>query len=503
MDVDTIIKKTMTDYDHVRPPGVLSLDASPIRTFLAAPKTTSQGQISMTGPTIGQRSVVLKKSRIEQIPHEALSLILKNVSISSLVAFAAANSNSRTFVRSMPEMVKILQAPLAADAIARMVEVGSARNFTLGDFMEAFQSFPCRLCQSSSPISDTVAFAADFCLLRCHRVCRQCVMQENQIFFLPLDMAKRCFSLGDTILSNLPETARAPVLEMCEWSADLKSRRLRYRWVKVVSVNMALQKAIAKHGDLSKEEQPIKVSIYQYLSSKGIRPAVSRPIVQLAEGLEVGGFAQAVEKAWEKKHLQFRHAKVSLVTLLPYLHPKKFPVEIERGFQCEGCVRDEWKSMTASGGRQRMRKAWLREQVVTHFNTCDTAKMIAAGYVQSMTNEIEWVFRMRSAVHYYWPNASSRPQLMHDLVTTQLGAYNRAASNLGGWNAKSLEKIMEAGKEFKKQQRLQAVGDEAADGWAGDGLLESDYPAWSIAIYLLFPVFCAVLSGSLWWSSLG
>lgn len=352
----------------------------------------------------------------------------------------------------MPDIVRILQEPLAADAIACLVEVGTAQNFTLGAFMAAFQSSSCGLCKSS-PNSETHAFAANICLLRCYRVCRLCLTQERQVFFLPLDMARECFNLRIPDRLYLAETAQAPVFEGCEWNADVTMKRWSYKTVKMISVDMAMRLTIIKHPGCSSEVQLIKNVVQDYFSSKDT-PSVIAPPIRLAEGLEISGFAEAVQKTWEDKGLLIRNAKLALTTPLPYLHPKKFPVTIERGFQCEGCVRDEWADPSSSFWKDRhSRKAWLRGQVVDHFNGCESAQLIAAGGLLTILEEIKWLCSLRSVVHRYWPDTETSPQAIQDLLTLKPGQARETAHDLGCWSPESLQKIIEAGEEAVRRRK--------------------------------------------------
>ncbi len=151
MDIDTIIQRTMREYDHKKPPGdgganMLYPWYTTQQYFLTAPRTPEATKEEMKKQPPQPSS---HASALECLPSEIIMTILELVDIASLVAVASANSNMRLYVRSMPGIAKILQEPHASNAIARMLYAGTAQNFQTRAFMEAWASSSCDLCLSS------------------------------------------------------------------------------------------------------------------------------------------------------------------------------------------------------------------------------------------------------------------------------------------------------------------------------------------------------------------
>ena len=466
MDINTIIQRTMLEYDHTKPFGDEAVNAlypwyTIQQSFLRAPQIPKvMGEDMKEQPRPFQC-----RSTLECLPSEILLTILEMVDIASLVAFASTNSNIRHYVRSMPHIAKVLQEPHASNAIARMLYAGTARNFQLRAFMKAWASSSCDLCPSSQK-SETDAFATEICLLRCCRVCRVCETQERTIFFLPLSMASQCFrmEIGDDMHEG---TAQAHVIRTSEsihGTGQSSVKQGRYKIVKVISTDVLMRMVIAKQYStiLPRRMEAvmgnIRSLVHRYMRVRNISRA-SVIHIRLAKGLTIRGFGRAVDKAWEELGLSFKIAKRSLIASLPYLECKRSPVAVDRGFTCEGCFRDEQLDRNSFLQRYpRSRQVWLRGQVMNHFTECATAQAIAAGGYLTIKAEDKLLSELLFKALSYWPELDSIPQMVQRLVFTRPGEFNWTAHNFMLWHQKTLKYIIETGEDAaQRRERVEAL----------------------------------------------
>lgn len=149
MEIDTVIKRAMLEdyYPRFNRRPFLCSCSPPLQHFLGGPETSASCFGARSDRVEGRRPVLVW-SDLEQLPPEILLLVLEVVDIASLAAFASVNSNTRRLVRSMPEIVKVIEGPLVAYAIARMFHAGTAAGFSHGTFMRTIKSSSCHLCES-------------------------------------------------------------------------------------------------------------------------------------------------------------------------------------------------------------------------------------------------------------------------------------------------------------------------------------------------------------------
>ena len=180
MDPEAVIRWAGEGYDHERLISDLGCEVpwnNTKQTFLSVLPLPKLCLNNTTQQRKQQKQSKHPSSRLEDLPYELILSILEYLDIASLISIASANSNIRHLVRTMPQVSRILQDCYATEAIARMLRVDTAQFYSIGDFMDAYWSFSCKLCKSSGN-SEKGSFATDICLLRCCRVCRDCVMQK-------------------------------------------------------------------------------------------------------------------------------------------------------------------------------------------------------------------------------------------------------------------------------------------------------------------------------------
>ncbi len=131
-------------------------------------------------------SSISRLSRLEQLPYEVMLLVLEGLDIASLVMVASVNIHVRGLSQGRPDIQKVQQNICAARAISRTYKIGTARSFSLKDFMEALTSWKCALCRRR------VEFAVGFCLMWCGRICASCRSPRPDAICLPVDMAVLC-----------------------------------------------------------------------------------------------------------------------------------------------------------------------------------------------------------------------------------------------------------------------------------------------------------------------
>lgn len=96
----------------------------------------------------------------------------------------------------------------------------------------------------------------------------------------------------------------------------------------------------------------------------------------------------------------------SKLARLPYLDTSGNTFRVNDGMMCEGCTTDARDS--GSRARVKLRRAYLEDQFLEHFNKCETAWEIAAG--QRMTAHDEWrsCQKLRLGVEKVWGSERSR-----------------------------------------------------------------------------------------------
>jgi hypothetical protein len=442
MDDERTLRLVSTQYDHSRPIGLWA-PAFPVvkekQTFLDAVEPVQSKLDGVSNqPERPQRPLSIP-SNIERLPSELQVAIFEQVDIATLVAAASTKSNIRNLVRSMPDVKRIRPDAYAADAIGRMLLAGTAHHFTLKDFIKAFQSSSCALCPASNR-PQKESFATDICLLRCCRVCRECVMQFRQIFFIPLCFAERVFDVRIRYDSRSEGMARARVFEKKEQTP--RGERNCYQEVEVITLEAAVQLAMAKHGVKPEDLQPLELILNKSLPASTSNEPGHYPI-RLAKGVEIMGFSEAVDAAWADKGLECDIAKRSLIASVPYLHPNPFPGTIEMGLTCEGCRRDEWTQKAYwCWDRRLFRQAFLRTQLLDHISRCQTAKDIVAGKYFAIWQENVRMAKMREQVERYWREGDRVPEDISLFLSLRPGDFNFTASQFAEWYKRSMKFII-------------------------------------------------------------
>lgn len=447
MDLDTKLHQYASEYDHSRYFGMAGLSCPfPPRkqSFLAELQSAKTYSDAAKEQSIGSNRPLFPPSNMEKLPHEILRTIFEYLDLASIFALSCANSNTRQVVRSMPEIAKISEEPFAANAVAMMIRAGTARYFTPGDFMRAFETSSCDLCKGSSSL-ETDAFTTDICLLRCCRVCRICMIQNRKISFLPLEMAEECFDLDVRKYLPLEGVARAHVWAKVESLG--REPMFPYSTAEVISTHAVMNLAITKHGGSSNDLQAIETLVQKYISSKNIRVGRCHPI-RLAEGLTISGFREAVEAAWIDKGLCYHNAKRSLITSLPYSHPKTFPPRIEPGFSCDGCTRD---GKYYRLDKPYLPKAYLQHQLYKHVMGCQMAQDILAGVYLPLAREKELFEEVLLHLREIFEWQTDAPRALRHLIFHR--PLDLKADAFMTWYWKALRLITEAGEAALKRKK--------------------------------------------------
>jgi hypothetical protein len=452
MSVDNFIQKVADEYDHSRPlgTGFDSLWNTPKHTFLAAPMTedpcleyTSMQQERLRRP-------VILPSNLEHLPHEILLAVFDRLDIASLASVASANSKIRRLVRSMPQIAHILRDLHTTDAVARMIHANTARYFTPEDFMKVFQSPSCGLCRSSEN-SDADSFASDVCLLRCCRVCRECLAQQHEVYFLPLDTAEKWFVLKIEDHKEMEGLAQARVIEHTDW--DGSEEHYSYKSVEVISMEAATRLAVVQHRLSTPDIQPLDALLEIYLSSLPYTVAPA-DILPHAEGIEARGFKVAVEGAWMEKGLCLDAAKRSMLASLPYLHPNTSPGKVEPGITCGGCARDRLGSLALEYTDELpLCKVYLRKQFIKHLTRCKTAREIVGGVRFSIDEERSLISQLARPARIHWPDDVPLPEDIQALIFMDVGKFDWSARTFMQWHSKSWKYIDERGRVAAERRR--------------------------------------------------
>lgn len=117
-------------------------------------------------------------------------------------------------------------------------------------------------------------------------------------------------------------------------------------------------------------------------------------------GLEIVGFAEAVEKAWESHGLCPFAAQSCLLARLPYSHPESRT--IDHGFARQGCYResDRGRGPYIFDNTDHLRR-YLREQLINHVGQCEPAALMVSGARLPCIKETTLWRSLRSSAYKY------------------------------------------------------------------------------------------------------
>lgn len=174
-----------------------------------------------------------------------------------------------------------------------------------------------------------------------------------------------------------------------------------------------------------------------------------------------------------------QHFNCARLARLPYLDTSS---NVHDGMLCEGCTTDAYHPGSMLGAA--LRRAYLEDQFLEHFNQCETAWEIAAG--QRMTVHDEWWLCQRLRVRFekVWgsersrqtPPASSICAAIRDLEYGEVltpeafkAEYERLERIPSGVKAQKMMKIgsRKKGQKCRRNRRAKDGGRRFASLWKG------------------------------------
>jgi hypothetical protein len=346
-----------------------STPLAPPRAFLRAVSETSTSTARLT----------ISKSLFESLPNEIMLKIVGYLDIASLVKFAACNFDLRSLVFAMP-YVQIVKSQIATSlALSRMLRVGSAKYFSLEDFVDTITSSKCMACE------DPDTFAPWVCLLLCERVCGKCIRFDRKTIRLPHNVAFRCFQVSLKEMDEGPGTALAVLQPRCysvELESPVGSAMLphwgRNRNLDIISLRCALQLSLKKHAKSGGASHVMKL-VTAYVMEHDPELLRVGDFTTIAPGCRVRGLTKVIEKEWGSQVVSPDWAFMAYV---PLLRAKVFPMQFDTGLFCEGCERIASLSRrdhAVSAADRAAEDAYLPDQYELHFGKCAMAQSIAKG----------------------------------------------------------------------------------------------------------------------------
>lgn len=453
---------TRSESDSTLPPAVVEFDHTNLldggffaeneKTFLSAVSAStgsrsSQQCLSQQGRSVETRAT--PSSRFEQVPYEMMLSVLELLDISSLVTLASVNTYVRTLIQRLPDIVKIQQSIYSARAISRMYTTGTANNFRLKHFMQAFMSSECGIC------NDSRDFAVSFCPMLGCRICRGCQHNGSHQRYIPAEMAVDCLGLNEQDMMCSGGFARIPIQFFSEGEACCgqtgplaKTRRINAIFHRS-AVAMAIHK-YAEYGGMLY----VKLLANDYLLKRHIGFG-HEP--HAADNWIFPGFADAVRRRWKALGVCSHKLKRMLFTSLPYLDPKSYPLRIELGIRCQGCIRDMvYKHCVLPYSRD----VWVDIEVHSnetfrdHSYTCSSAQSINKGVCLTFQAEAKLInnliekkeaFWPQEEKEAFWPQENQAPVLVEDLTRFCPSNVRWTAKRFRAWFSKSMQRIIDIG----------------------------------------------------------
>jgi hypothetical protein len=391
------------------------------------------------------------------LPCEIMLLVLEQLDLATLVATASVNTYMRGLVQGMADVRKIQQSVYSARALSRMYTTGTARYFSLPNFMKALTSPGCGICDRQSE------FAVYFCMMRCCRICRLCrVSSASYIPYLPVELAKRIFDVDDRDISGVEPSARILVPPSAQHGdCPVHSTSCgdgEWRSVDIVHAEHAFEMAMYKHRN-NGASMHIKMLVNDYLVERRVEFRSAR---RQEDDIIFPGFTKGVQEYWRFLGICGEFPKHMLMTTLPYLHPRTHPAKFDPGLWCEGCMRDVVVNRHSTGDKARYPgglPTHLENAFPDHARHCKTAQDISKGVFLKISVEWKLLGAVRREKSSYWPERAQVPlDLRAAPVTHPAAERNKTAQQFREWYVRTMQRIVDLGeKDVLCRRRLAIV----------------------------------------------
>lgn len=329
-------------------------------------------------------------SLLERMPNEIILEIISYLDIASLVRFAECNSNLRSLIVGLRHVRIVKSHTYIWSALLEMLKAGTARFFTLDNFVSMLTTSKCMICKDSD------AFAPWVCLMLCERVCGKCIKIEQKNIRLPQKLASQCLGLSLSDMGGVPGTAsvfRKPEPLLSEHFSQVGSRAWRTMRIDtrldVIPLRLAVKLSLEKHAHIGGASH-VKKLIESYITH--YYPILLRhgQLNAITDECDVRGLTDLILtlKDWEQDSLP----NWMLTAYMPFLHSAVLPLQLEPGLLCEGCERIAFhtrRSPAYAAAAALAEKSYLSAQYEVHFQHCDAAQSIFKGERLRMSDEKE------------------------------------------------------------------------------------------------------------------
>jgi hypothetical protein len=389
------------------------------------------------------------ESRLKNLPNEIVLNIVRFLDIASLAKFAASNFGLRCLVIGMPHVQIVKSHATTSLALSRMLHAGTAKHFTLEDFVGEITTSTCSTC------NDRDTFAPWLCLVLCRRICGKCIRVDQKTIRLPQDMAIKCFGLDLEDMADRPGTASAilqtaPILSEKKFRLGSRSLALMQRDhnVDIVSLRSALKLSLKRHARAGGPSH-VKKLVKQYIEEHYPKTDSSDRWTVITDDCKVSGLSDVIEKEWKN---QVPDQDWVLTAYVPFLYSATFPLRFETGLSCEGCERNisyAESILAHAAAATAAEKAYLPAQYEAHYGQCDMAQSISRGDRLKMSNERELKESMSQAISRF---RFGDPRSNDFLNTIQQVNFDRTPTEVIRAVSRALQRIHDVGNKSIQQR---------------------------------------------------
>ncbi|ERF70575.1 hypothetical protein EPUS_07872 [Endocarpon pusillum Z07020] len=331
------------------------------------------------------------------MPDEILLEIISYLDIASLVRFAECNPDLRSLIVGLRHVRIAKSHTYIRSALLEMLHAGTARFFTLDDFVSMLTTSKCMICKDSD------AFAPWVCLMLCERVCGKCIKIERKNIRLPQNVASEC--LGLNLSDKVGEPGTASVFRKPKPLLSERFSRVGCRawWtmrgdnrLDIIPLRLAVKLSLEKHAQIGGASH-VKNLIQAYISQNDPNLLSRGQLNAITDECDVRGLSDLIVNLedWKQHEKRYEDSIPNwiLTGYMPFLHSAVLPLQLEPGLLCEGCERIAFHTRrspataAAAAAAALAEKSYLSAQYEVHFQHCDAAQSIFQGERLRMSDE--------------------------------------------------------------------------------------------------------------------
>ncbi|KAF7510632.1 hypothetical protein GJ744_006244 [Endocarpon pusillum] len=367
------------DLDH-------ELHQTPIEPFTSSSFLSPLPRVACTTAT----------SSLERLPDEITLEIISYLDIASLVRFAECNSDLRSLIVGLRHVQIAKSHTYIWSAVLEMLNAGTARFFTLDDFVSMLTTSKCMICKDSD------AFAPWVCLMLCERVCGKCIKIEQKNIRLPQSVASKCLGLNLSDMVGKAGTASVSRQPKPLFSGRFSKVGCRAWWtmrgdnrLDIIPLRLAVKLSLEKHAQTGGASH-VKKLIQAYISQNDPSLLSRGQLNAITDECDVRGLTDLIVNLRDWKQYEDRSQDSIpswiLTGYMPFLHSAVLPLQLEPGLLCEGCERIAFHTRlspayAAAAAAAPAEKSYLSAQYEVHFQHCDAAQSISKGQRFKISDE--------------------------------------------------------------------------------------------------------------------